>query len=97
MDIFFLIPSHFNGLIPSFHQPSGTLLAGASFDGNVYLWSPDGELKRQWTFHTAPITAIKWSKRGDVLATASLDKHVVIWDPNAAEMKQKFDHAGLWL
>lgn len=55
------------------------LLATASFDNTVRVWSSQGECKHVLMQHTQPVYAIAFSPCGRYLASGSLDESVIVW------------------
>jgi WD40 repeat protein len=55
------------------------MLASASYDNTVKLWSRDGELLRTLKGHTDSVAHARFSPTGKILATTSWDNRVQIW------------------
>jgi transducin (beta)-like 1 len=68
-------------------SPNGQVLAVATMDGKVTLWSQGGELRRVLSGHKAPVSALRFNRRGDLLLTASLDRTAVVWDVAAGQAR----------
>lgn len=65
-------------------SPDGRLLAAASDDRKVYLWSLENaqapELLTTLDDHTASVRAVAFSPDSDLLATAGEDELILLWD-----------------
>ncbi|MFM6213376.1 MAG: WD40 repeat domain-containing protein, partial [Planktothrix sp.] len=60
-------------------SPDGKLLASASSDNTVKLWSSDGRLVKTLEGHQAEVWAVAFSPDGKLLASASSDNTVKLW------------------
>src|SRR4051812_25608989 len=59
--------------------PDGSVLAAASDDGTVQLWSGEtGQPLRTMTGHSQKVTKIAWSHDGRMLASGSWDENIHI-------------------
>ncbi|ORY80905.1 WD40-repeat-containing domain protein [Protomyces lactucae-debilis] len=67
---------------------AGTMIAAGSFDGALRLWQAQNNMPvaSPARFHTGPIFAVKFNKKGDALLTASGDGLIASW--NTAAMTQ---------
>ncbi|KAI8335017.1 WD40-repeat-containing domain protein [Chlamydoabsidia padenii] len=72
-------------------NPSGTLLASGSYDGQARIWTQKGQLRFVMEQHRGPIFSIKWNGKGDLVLSGSADTTTVVWDPKTGEMKQQFE------
>ncbi|ORX93815.1 WD40 repeat-like protein [Basidiobolus meristosporus CBS 931.73] len=71
-------------------NPSGTLLATGSYDGQARIWTQKGELRHLMSKHRGPIFSLKWNKRGNLLLSGSVDHTTILWDASNGEFKQQF-------
>ena len=60
-------------------SPDGQMLATASDDATLRLWSLDGSLQSTLSGHRGPIRAISFSPDGRWLATAGAEAEIYIW------------------
>ncbi|KAJ1899979.1 hypothetical protein LPJ66_001777 [Kickxella alabastrina] len=58
----------------------GTLLATASFAGQLRIWSTQGELKQTLGSRQVPIIALRWNRKGSLLLSGCLDGTLALWD-----------------
>ncbi|KAH7655710.1 Beta-transducin family (WD-40 repeat) protein [Dioscorea alata] len=66
----------------------GELLATGSFEGQISIWSKNGELKKTLK-HKDSIFFLEWNRKGDFLLAVSSDYKVMVWDTNKWESKQE--------
>ncbi|KAJ3085296.1 hypothetical protein HK102_000131 [Quaeritorhiza haematococci] len=71
-------------------NPTGTLLATGSYDGQARIWTKTGELKFAMRKHLGPIFSLRWNKKGDLLLSGSVDRTAIIWDTHTGEARQQF-------
>jgi WD40 repeat protein len=75
-------------------SPDGKLLASASEDKTVNLWSREGNLIKTLQGHKDKVFAISFSPDGKWLASASKDKTVILWNLDLDNLLQ---HGCSWL
>lgn len=70
---------------------SNGLLASASWDKSVKLWSPtSGQLVRTLDGHTGHVSNLAELKKLGYLLSSSYDKRVKMWDPNNGKLIRTF-------
>ncbi|OKP09738.1 Vegetative incompatibility protein HET-E-1 [Penicillium subrubescens] len=80
-------------------SPNGLLLASASFDKTVRLWSPaTGALQQTLEGKSHGIRSVAFSPDGRLLASGSFDKTVRLWNPSTGALQQTLKgHSGpIW-
>ncbi|MGD1804953.1 eIF2A-related protein [Dapis sp. BLCC M126] len=81
------LEEHSNIVWSVIFHPEGNLIASASADKTIKLWSRDGKLQKTLTDHTNGVSRISFSSDGKYLASASDDQTVKIWDLQQLEKK----------
>jgi WD40 repeat protein len=74
------------------YSPDGTLVAGASFGGNVLLWdAKTHEVRHSLPMGARKIWALAFAPDGKTLAAGSDDGRVALWDPAAGKLQTTID------
>ncbi len=60
-------------------SPDGNILASASWDNTVKIWSIDGNCLATFEGHSERVSSVTFSPDGNILASASWDNTVKIW------------------
>ena len=69
-----------NGAVNSISfSPDGKMIASASADKTIKLWSLDGTLPKSLSGHTGIVNSVSFSPDGTLIASASDDKTVKLW------------------
>ena len=79
-------------------SPNGQILASASKDKTVKLWSIDGTLLKSLEGvkgHTGSVTSVRFSPNGQMLASTSEDKTVKLWSIDGTLLKTLKGHTGI--
>jgi WD40 repeat protein/tetratricopeptide (TPR) repeat protein len=76
-------------------SPDAQLIATASFDKTVRLWSlADGFRHPSWVAHGHRITTVRFSPNGQLIASGSRDNTVKIWRQNGRLLRTLIGHGG---
>lgn len=75
-------------------NPKGTLLAAGTYCGTIRIFDQAGQLIHTIREHEGPISALRWSRKGDQLLTGSVDCSAMVWEcsPTSLKLKQKVEH-----
>ena len=73
-------------------SPDAKLIATASFDQTVKLWSIEGEELQTLAGHAQPVLSVSFSPDGKLIATASEDKTVKLWSIEGEELQTLIGH-----
>ncbi|MEG3987399.1 AAA-like domain-containing protein [Microcoleus sp. S28C3] len=60
--------------------PNNQIIASASKDKTIKLWSTDGKLHRTLTGHTDEVTSVAFSPDSQTIASASKDRTIKLWN-----------------
>lgn len=76
---------------------NGELIATASNDKTVKLWSRDGkEIKSLREGHSDGVTSVAFSPDGKIIASGSKDKKIILWNLDGKQIKTLSGH-GDWV
>jgi WD40 repeat protein len=71
-------------------SPSGGLLATASFDNTVAVWSVKDQGLEAALSHPVPVTAVEFHPSGELLLAAAQDGEAFLWDIASREVRHRF-------
>ena len=75
-----VLVGHQEGVTSVAISPNADLIASASRDRTVRLWTPQGQFVRSLTGHDGSLYQVTFSPDGQTLATASQDNTVKLWN-----------------
>lgn len=83
--------NHTDGVNAICYSTDGRLLATASADNTVKIWSAkSGELLSALSHHQADVFSLCFSPDGSLLASGGYDRSLIVWEVNSGEIFQIF-------
>ncbi|NET25095.1 AAA-like domain-containing protein [Okeania sp. SIO1I7] len=73
-------------------SPDGQMIASASRDNTVKLWSQEGQLLETLSKHENEVFSVAFSPDGQMIASASWDNTVKLWDRQGGLLETLTDH-----
>ncbi|MEH2059993.1 MAG: CHAT domain-containing protein [Nostoc sp.] len=73
-------------------SPDGNIIATASLDKTVKLWSRDGKELKTLHGHKNGVICVSFSPDGNIIASGSWDKTVKLWSRDGKELKTLHGH-----
>ena len=86
---------HGGGVFDLDFSPSGSLLATASLDKSVGLWSVEDQTLRTTLSHPSPVVAVKFHPSGNSVLAACQSGDAILWDVRTGAVLRKFSIDGL--
>ncbi|MGL5095837.1 MAG: protein kinase domain-containing protein, partial [Planctomycetia bacterium] len=83
-----LIPGSAGSINTVAWNAAGTLLAAASSDGFVRIWTSDGVLLKRLDGHKGPVRCVAFQPNGDLVASCGDDATVRLWDEKGVVVKE---------
>jgi WD40 repeat protein/energy-coupling factor transporter ATP-binding protein EcfA2 len=75
-------------------SPDGKMIASASEDKTVKLWSIEGRELHTFKGHSSKVTSVSFSPDGKTIASASEDKTVKLWSIEGTQLHSLKGHSG---
>lgn len=75
-------------------SPDGQLIAAASYDDRLRIWSVDGTLLQESTANSRGLTRVAFSADGQTIATGGLDATVKLWNLDGSLQNTLVGHTG---
>ncbi|MEM6451010.1 MAG: AAA-like domain-containing protein [Cyanobacteria bacterium P01_D01_bin.105] len=73
-------------------SPDSQLIASASEDNTVKLWTRDGEYIRTFLGHKDNVWSVQFSPDGKTLASASRDSTIKLWETHSGRLLKTLEH-----
>src|ERR687885_272388 len=74
-------------------SPNNQIIASASKDKTIKLWSIDGKLMKTLTGHTDRVKDVAFSPQGNLIASASWDKTIKLWHLDGTLVQTLTEHS----
>jgi WD40 repeat protein len=75
-------------------SPDGQIIASASWDSTIKLWTPSGQELKTLKGHSGELWNVVFSPDGKTLASASSDQTVKLWNVDGTELHTLTGHTG---
>jgi WD40 repeat protein len=75
-------------------SPNGQMIASASWDSTIKLWTPRGQELKTLKGHSGELWNVVFSPDGKTLASASSDQTVKLWNIDGTELHTLTGHTG---
>ena len=72
--------------------PNNQIIASASKDKTIKLWTTDGKLLRTLTGHTDEVDSVAFSPESQIIASASKDKTIKLWSTDGQLIRTLTGH-----
>ncbi len=68
-------------LVDAVWSPDGSAMAGASTDGNVFIWNvAQNQIIGTFHMHESGVTAVAWHPNGQLIASADTNGNILVWN-----------------
>jgi WD40 repeat protein len=89
------LEGHLSGVRMVTFSADKSLIASASADTTINLWSPNGILVRTLSGHDDVVNSLSWSPDSQMLASASQDKTIKLWNRKGKLLKTLLGHTSV--
>ncbi|MEQ9672044.1 WD40 domain-containing protein [Coleofasciculus sp. G2-EDA-02] len=86
------LTEHSNWVSSVSFSPDGELIASASKDKTIKLWSQQGKLLQDLLGHKEGVYAVRFSPQGQILASASEDNTIKLWSREGTLLRTLTGH-----
>ena len=86
------LKGHTNNISQVAIAPNNEIIASASKDKTVKLWSTDGKLLRTLTGHTDEVNSVAFSPDSQTIASASKDQTIKLWNADGKLIRTLTGH-----
>jgi WD40 repeat protein len=87
------LDGHENSVNSVSFSSDGQIIASASDDKTIKLWSHDGKLIKTLTGHSDSVNSVSFSSDGQIIASASDDKTIKLWSHDGKLIKTLTGHS----
>jgi WD40 repeat protein len=88
------LEGHSNEINNLSFSPNGRMIASASDDKTIKLWSLDGRELKCFQGHSDWVVSVSFSPDGQMIASASKDKSIKLWSLDGRELQTLQGHHG---
>ena len=86
------LKGHTNNISQVAIAPNNQIIASASKDKTIKLWSPDGKLLRTLTGHTDEVDSVAFSPDSQIIASGSKDQTIKLWNTEGKLIRTLIGH-----
>jgi WD40 repeat protein len=89
------IQGHTAAVMGATFSPDGQMIASASWDKTIKLWTPSGQELKTLKGHSGELWNVVFSPDGKTLASVSSDQTVKLWNVDGTELHTLTGHTGV--